>query len=107
MPQLSLTLPPAVINSPIVVYTGISSILHCASIDSGHVISGNSSSMIVITWLQLAVLPHWSAIWYTLVISSGQIPPSLTSLNNVKLNGSIPQLSNTIPPPFSNSSNVV
>ena len=107
MPQLSLTLPPADINSPTVVYASTSSILHCASTDCGQLISGSISSCIVIVWVQLVVLPHWSDIWYTLVIISGHVAPSVSSLNKTKLKGSIPQLSNTAPPAFSNSSNVV
>ena len=63
MPQLSFTLPPADINSAIFMYAATSSILHWTSTDSGQLISGSTSSCIVIVWVQLAVFSHWSDIW--------------------------------------------
>ena len=45
-------------------------------VSEGQIISGAISSLIVITWLQVAVFPQRSAIKYTLVTISGQFAPS-------------------------------
>ena len=107
IPQLSNTLPPADKNSDKSTYIGISSILHCVSTSGGHVISGTSSSRIVIICSHIAVLPHRSEMVYTLVTISGHVALLLTSESIAKLPMSIPQLSIISPPASINSSIVV
>jgi hypothetical protein len=58
-----------------------------------------SSTIMVCT--HVAVLPDTSDTLYTLDTVSGQLCPSLISLNSVQLEGSTEQLSSAIPPPSS------
>ena len=59
----SVALPPAVINSAKVRYTGCSSMLQTAVKAGGQVMTGGSVSLTVISWVHSAVLPQISATW--------------------------------------------
>src|SRR5512133_773256 len=57
---------------------------------AGHTITGAMLSLMVMIWVQVAVLPQESAAWYVRVITRGQLPDHTSP---TKVTTAVPQLS--------------
>ena len=73
-PQLSLTAPPAPVNSASVVGIAGTAPIHSNDTFAGHVTTGGVLSSIVIVWTHCPIFPQESAIVNVLVIILGHVP---------------------------------